>query len=86
MVRKGSSVRVRWRALAGLPRRPAPARNPGWTAGTSSRGFSVGDRVTREDDGKVGTVATLGAGDGLGVRWEPGGVVQMVVPGLLKRI
>ena len=40
----------------------------------------------RVNDGAVGVVATFGSGGDVGVRWEPSGVVQMVVPGLLKRV
>ncbi|MDP1847482.1 MAG: hypothetical protein Q8K79_06810 [Solirubrobacteraceae bacterium] len=47
--------------------------------------FSPGDRVIRRDDGKQGVVAHIGAGGGVGVRWEPSGIVQMVVPHLLQR-
>jgi hypothetical protein len=47
--------------------------------------FSPGDRVIRRDDGKQGVVSHIGAGGGVGVRWEPSGVVQMVVPLLLQR-
>ena len=50
----------------------------------SNSGFSVGDRVMRVDDGTVGTVASISAGGGLGVRWEPSGIVQMVVPVMIK--
>ena len=38
----------------------------------------------RADDGKVGVVAVVGPGGDVGVRWEPSGVIQMVVPTLLK--
>ena len=51
----------------------------------SSARFAVGDRVIRRDDGTVGVVATLGSGSSVGVRWEPSGVIQMVVPGLLEK-
>lgn len=71
---------------AGLPGQPAPAGVAVTLAGMSSSGFSVGDRVTRTDDGKVGVVAAISDGGGVGVRWEPSGIVQMVVPILLKRI
>ncbi len=46
--------------------------------------FSVGDRVKRVDDGTVGVVAVISSGGGLGVRWEPSGVIQMVVPVMVK--
>lgn len=46
--------------------------------------FSVGDRVTRVNDGAVGVVAMIGPGGDVGVRLEASGVVQMVVPTLLK--
>ncbi len=51
----------------------------------ANSGFAVGDRVIRVADGTVGTVATMGTGGGLGVRWEPSGIIQMVVPHLLKK-
>ena len=51
-----------------------------------SSGFSVGDRVIRRDDGKQGVVAHIGAGGDVGVRWEPSGIVQMVVPVMLQRV
>ena len=56
----------------------------GKVAPVSSARFAVGDRVIRRTDGTVGVVATLGHGS-VGVRWEPSGVIQMVVPGLLAR-
>ena len=40
----------------------------------------------RVNDGAVGTVSHIGAGGDVGVRWEPSGIVQMVVPLLLRRI
>lgn len=46
--------------------------------------FSVGQRVMRVNDGAIGVVTLIGPGGDVGVRWEPSGVVQMVVPGLLK--
>lgn len=51
----------------------------------SSAGFTVGDRVTRINDGAVGVVATIGPGGDVGVRWDSSGVIQMVVPALLMR-
>jgi hypothetical protein len=48
-------------------------------------GFSPGDRVIRRNDGKEGVVSYIGAGGDVGVRWEPSGIVQMVVPLLLVR-
>ncbi len=50
----------------------------------SNSGFSVGDRVTRVHDGTVGVVVTIGPGTDVGVRWEPSGVIQMIVPSLLR--
>jgi hypothetical protein len=50
----------------------------------SNPDFSVGDRVTRANDGTVGVVVTVGPGTAVGVRWEPSGVIQMIVPYLLK--
>jgi len=50
----------------------------------SNSGFSVGDRVTRVDDGAVGVIVTIAPGDDVGVRWEPSGVIQSIVPLLLK--
>jgi len=38
------------------------------------------------DDGKVGVVATLSVGGGLGVRWEPSGVIQMIVPVMIRKV
>jgi len=52
----------------------------------SNSGFAVGDRVARVDDGIVGVVATLSVGGGLGVRWEPSGVIQMVVPVMIRKV
>lgn len=49
----------------------------------ANSGYSVGDRVIRVTDGTVGTVASVGPTD-VGVRWEPSGVIQMVMPSLLK--
>jgi hypothetical protein len=40
----------------------------------------------RVNDGTVGTVSHIGAGGDVGVKWEPSGIVQMVVPLLLRRI
>ena len=40
----------------------------------------------RITDGTVGTVSHMGSGGDVGVRWEPSGVVQMVVPHLLRHI
>lgn len=47
--------------------------------------FSPGDRVIRRDDGRQGVVSHIGPGGAVGVRWEPSGVVQVVVPHLLVR-
>lgn len=55
-----------------------------YTRRMSNSSFSVGDRVMRVNDGKIGVVTLIGPGGDLGVRWEPSGVVQMVVPGLLR--
>lgn len=38
----------------------------------------------RVDDGAVGVVATAGPGTSLGVRWDSSGVIQMVMPLLLR--
>jgi hypothetical protein len=57
----------------------------GIAAPPSSARFAVGDRVIRRTDGTVGVVATIGSGGGFGVRWEPSGVIQMVVPSLLTK-
>ncbi len=51
----------------------------------ANSGYAIGDRVIRTTDGTVGTVATMGPGGDLGVRWEPSGIIQMVVPHLLKK-
>ena len=51
----------------------------------SNSEFSVGERVTRVNDGAVGIVAALRPGGDVAVRWEPSGVIQIVVPTLLKR-
>ena len=40
----------------------------------------------RLNDGTVGTVSYIGAGGDVGVKWEPSGIVQMVVPLLLRHI
>ena len=40
----------------------------------------------RLNDGTVGTVSHVGSGGDVGVRWEPSGIVQMVVPLLLRHI
>ncbi|MDQ6776374.1 MAG: hypothetical protein M3071_09195 [Actinomycetota bacterium] len=50
----------------------------------ANSGFSVGDRVTRVNDGTVGVVVKVGPGTDVGVRWEPSGVIQSIVPLLLK--
>jgi len=47
-------------------------------------GFAVGERVVRVADGTIGVVATMGHGTSVGVRWEPSGVIQMVVPSMLR--
>ncbi len=52
-------------------------------AAMSNSGFAVGDRVTRVNDGTVGVVTAVGPTD-VAVRWEPSGVVQMVMPTLLR--
>ena len=49
----------------------------------STSGFSVGQRVQRVNDGRVGVITAVGPTD-VSVRWEPSGVVQMVMPALLK--
>ena len=46
-------------------------------------GFSVGDRVQRVNDGTVGVITAIGPTD-VSVRWEPSGVIQMVMPTLLR--
>ena len=40
----------------------------------------------RVNDGAIGVIATVGPGGDVAVRWEPSGVVQMVVPTLLTRV
>ncbi len=50
----------------------------------SNSGLSVGDRVTRVNDGTVGVIVSIGPGTDVGVRWEPSGVIQSIVPHLLK--
>ncbi len=52
----------------------------------SNSGFMVGDRVVRLDDGTVGVVEASGSGGSIDVRWDPSGVIQAVVPGLLKKV
>jgi hypothetical protein len=49
----------------------------------SSSGLSVGDRVIRVNDGTVGVIVSIRAGN-VGVRWEPSGVIQSVMPHMLK--
>ena len=45
--------------------------------------FAVGDKVTRVNDGMVGVVAAVGPTD-VAVRWEPSGVIQMVMPHMIR--
>ena len=52
-------------------------------AAMSNMAFSVGDKVTRVNDGKIGVVTAVGPTD-VSVRWEPSGVVQMVMPTMLR--
>ncbi|MFP5362310.1 MAG: hypothetical protein ACLGI5_06240 [Thermoleophilia bacterium] len=47
--------------------------------------FSPGERVVRINDGAAGIVETAGPGASIGVRWDSSGVIQMVMPSLLKR-
>ncbi|HVL30673.1 MAG TPA: hypothetical protein VM299_00425 [Solirubrobacteraceae bacterium] len=49
----------------------------------SNSRFSVGDRVIRVNDGTVGVVTAVGPTD-VAVRWEPSGVIQMVMPSMLQ--
>lgn len=48
-------------------------------------GFSVGERVTRVNDGAVGVVAEIGPMGSINVRWDSSGVVSVVVPAQIKR-
>lgn len=51
----------------------------------ATSGFSVGDKVVHVANGTRGTVMVAGPGGDVGVRWEAGDVIQMVVPTLLRR-
>jgi hypothetical protein len=51
----------------------------------SNMAFSVGDKVTRVNDGTSGVVTAVGPTD-VSVRWEPSGVVQMVMPTMLRPV
>jgi hypothetical protein len=46
--------------------------------------LSVGDRVIRVNDGKLGVIVSIRPGNDVGVRWEPSGVIQSVRPQMLK--
>jgi hypothetical protein len=48
--------------------------------------FSVGDRVTRVNDGASGVVAEIGPMGGIDVRWDASGLVTVAVPTQLKRV
>ena len=50
----------------------------------SNSGLSVGDRVIRVNDGRVGVIVSIRPGNDIGVRWEPSGVIQSVRPQMLK--
>lgn len=50
----------------------------------SNSSFSVGDRVTRVNDGIVGVVVSVAPAGDVAVRWERSGVIQSVVPLLLR--
>ncbi len=49
-----------------------------------SSSFSVGDRVSRLNDGAVGVVVEIGPMGGVDVRWDSSGVVSVVVPAQIK--
>ena len=49
-------------------------------------GYSVGDRVTRLNDGAVGVVVEVGPMGGISVRWDSSGVLSVVVPAQISRI
>ena len=51
-----------------------------------SSSFSVGDRVTRANDGAIGVVADIGPMGGIYVRWDSSGVTSVVVPAQISRI
>ncbi len=46
--------------------------------------FSLGDRVSRLNDGATGVVAEIGSMGSIGVRWDSSGVVSVVVPVQIK--
>lgn len=48
--------------------------------------LSVGDRVSRANDGAIGVIEHIGPMGGCYVRWESSGVMSIVVPAQLSRI
>ncbi len=48
--------------------------------------LSVGDRVTRANDGAIGVIEHIGPMGGCYVRWESSGVMSIVVPAQLTRV
>lgn len=48
--------------------------------------LSVGDRVSRANDGAIGVIEHIGPMGGCYVRWQSSGVMSVVVPAQLSRV
>ncbi len=46
--------------------------------------FSIGDRVSRLNDGATGVVEAVGPMGSIDVRWDSSGVLSVVVPAQIK--